>query len=104
MDEPRLKSRRTADGIYVWLELPDRDVMLTEKVIKNEKDARAVEEFVDRISYYIFAYYKYKTALNNVLVLCRARGIGGKIEEIIENVLKQFGDKALPGDPNNKEF
>ena len=104
MDEPRLKSRRTSDGVYVWLELSDRDVMLTDTIVSNEEDARAIEEFVDRISYYIFAYYRYKTALNNVLVLCRTRGIGGKIEEIIESVLQQFGDKDLPGDPTDKKF
>lgn len=104
MEDVTLRCRRTTEGIYVWLDTGSTDILLTEDVISDPEKADVIESFVNRISFIMYAYRQYKMALNNLLVLCKGRGIGGQVTQIIKSVLNQFNDLTLPGKINREKF
>lgn len=97
MEDAKLKCEDTPSGIYLYLELSDRDILLTKTVITDPHDRRVIEEFVNGLQLRLYAYRRYKAALNNILVMCKSRGVGGQIEDMITSVLNQFCDLVLPG-------
>lgn len=88
------------NGCYLYVSTDDEDILLSDSVITDKLKRQKIVDLVNQVDLRLYAYERYKMAMNAALAIARSRGIGGELETILRDTLHNFGDLSFPGDLN----
>lgn len=63
MKEGKLKFTKTEKGVYVYLETPERDILLSQVFISREKDQMLLIDALNLIDFKLLAYREFRQLL-----------------------------------------
>lgn len=88
----KLKIKDDFNGCYLYISDDNRDYLLTPEQITDQHKRRAIRDLVNNIEIRLYAYERYKSAMNEAFVILMSRGVEPDVQKILRDCLHNFGD------------